>query len=215
MKRYYFFWGLFFLIVLFVAMTGSAQTVVTTGAIHGRVSDSSGGIVSGALVELFEVTTEAQQDRMTAKDGTFLFPALKIGQYSLKVTAPGFRTAEISSVTVQVGQTTTTDIRLQPGPSTQSIVVTATTPLLRTTESTLSTVVNRSMLDQVPLSGRRYTDFALLKPNASPDGQTGLVSFGGEQGGEDTGYANGNGANFFHLGRRKRYEHIFWQRAWR
>jgi hypothetical protein len=129
-------------------------------------------MVSGALVELLEGTTEAQQDRMTAKDGTFLFPALTIGQYSLKVTAPGFRTAEIPRVTVQMGQTTTTNVRLQPGPSTQSIVVTATTPLLRTTESTLSTVVNRSMLDQVPLSGRRYSDFALLTPNASPDGQT-------------------------------------------
>jgi Carboxypeptidase regulatory-like domain len=156
-------------------------------------------MVSGALVELLEVTTEAQQERMTAKDGTFFFSALTIGQYSLKVTAPGFRTAEISTVTVQVGQTTTTNVSLRPGPSTQSIVVTATTPLLRTTESTLSTAVNRSMLDQVPLSGRRYTDFALLTPNASPDGQTGLVSFGGEQGGEDTGYANGNSANSFTL----------------
>jgi hypothetical protein len=60
-------------------------------------------------------------------------------------------------------------------------------------------VVNRPLLDQVPLSGRRYTDFALLTPNSSPDGQTGLVSFGGEEGGEDTGYANGNGANSFTL----------------
>ena len=90
MKRCYLFLGLIFVFVLFVAMTGRAQTVVTTGAIHGRVSDSSGGMVSGALVELLEVTTEGQHHRMTAQDGTFLFPALTIGQYSLKVTAPGF-----------------------------------------------------------------------------------------------------------------------------
>ena len=90
MKSSYLFWGACSLIVLFVAVTARAQTVVTKGAIHGRVSDSSGGLVSGALVELLEVTTEAQQHRMTAKDGTFLFPALTIGQYSLKVTALGF-----------------------------------------------------------------------------------------------------------------------------
>jgi hypothetical protein len=86
---------------------------------------------------------------------------------------------------------------LQPGSIGESVDVTATTPLLRTTESTLSTVINRSLLDGLPLSGRRYTDFALLTPNSSPDGQAGLVSFAGEQGGEDSGYANGNGANVF------------------
>jgi hypothetical protein len=59
--------------------------------------------------------------------------------------------------------------------------------------------MNQDFLDDIPLSGRRYLDFALLSPNASPDGEAGLVSFAGEQGGEDTGYANGNGANAFTL----------------
>jgi hypothetical protein len=58
-------------------------------------------------------------------------------------------------------------------------------------------VINRSLLDGLPLSGRRFLDFALLVPNASPDGEQGLVSFAGEQGGQDTGYANANGANSF------------------
>ena len=177
----------------------NAQTVVTTGAIRGQVTDASGGAVPGASVQLREDATGGKLERLTQDDGVFLFPALAVGQYFLKVTAPGFQTAEIHAVTVQVGQTTTADVQLRTGSPSQTIQVTATTPLLRTTESTLSTVVNRSLLDQVPLSGRRYTDFALLTPNSSPDGQTGLVSFGGEQGGEDTGYANGNGANSFTL----------------
>jgi hypothetical protein len=53
------------------------------------------------------------------------------------------------------------------------------------------------MLDGLPLSGRRFLDFALLVPNASPDGQQGLVTFAGEEGGQDTGYANANGTNSF------------------
>jgi hypothetical protein len=199
MKRTVISFWLFSTFTFFAGVIASAQTVVTAGAIRGEVSDPSGGVVPGAGVQLLENARGEKQERLTNKDGVFLFPSLRVGQYFLKVTASGFQIAEIHAVTVQVGQTTTVNVRLRTGSSNQSIEVTGTTPLLRTTESTLSTIVNRSLLDQVPLSGRRYTDFALLTPNASPDGQTGLVSFGGEQGGEDTGYANGNGANSFTL----------------
>jgi hypothetical protein len=176
-----------------------AQTVVNTGSLRGLISDPSGAAIPAAQVELLEGRTGAISRQLSSRDGTFVFPALAIGQYSLTISASGFRTSRIHDVTVQIGQTSTTDLRLQPGSANESVEVTATTPLLRTTESTLSTVVNRSLLDELPLSGRRYTDFSLLTPNSSPDGQTGLVSFGGEQGGEDTGYANGNGANSFTL----------------
>ena len=70
-------------------------------------------------------------------------------------------------------------------------------PLLRTEDSNQSSVVNRELLDGLPLNGRRFLALALLVPSAAPDGQTGLVSFAGEQGGQDTGYANANSANSF------------------
>jgi hypothetical protein len=73
--------------------------------------------------------------------------------------------------------------------------VSGESPLLRSEDSNQSSVVSRELLDGLPLSGRRFLDFALLVPNAAPDGQNGLVSFAGEQGGEVTGYANG--ANSF------------------
>lgn len=172
---------------------------MSTGTISGVVYDASGAAVPGAKVILKSSSTELTQTRATTGEGTYLFPALPVGQYLLTVQAPGFQTREIREVTVRVGQALRVDARLQPGAESSSIVVTATTPLLRSTESTVSTVIDRKALDGLPLSGRRYTDFVLLTPNASPDGQTGLMSFGGEQGGEDTGYANGNGANAFTL----------------
>src|SRR5258708_25233308 len=186
------------LIVIMIVLSSflAAQTVMTNGSLRGRVTDPSGASVK-ALVELTEVATGANTSAMTNREGEFVFPALKVGLYSLKATAPGFRTSHIRGVTVQVGQTSTASVPLQVGAASESVDVTATTPLLRTTESTVSTVVNRSLLAGLPLSGRRYTDFTLLTPNSSPDGQSGLVSFAGEQGGEDTGYANGNGANVF------------------
>jgi hypothetical protein len=174
-----------------------AQTVVTTGTIRGKVSDQSGAAFPASTVILKEMATGKSYGRQTNHEGIFVFSALPVGTYGIRISAPGFKTTEIQSLVVQVGQTTAAAAILEAGATDQTVIVTAATPLLRPTESTLSTVITRSLLDGLPLSGRRYTDFALLTPNASPDGQSGLVSFAGEQGGEDSGYANGNGANSF------------------
>ncbi len=96
-----------------------------------------------------------------------------------------------------VGNTTSLDIRLQVGASGDAVKVSGTAPLLRPAESSASTVLDRSFIEELPLNGRRYTDFTVLTPNTSYDGDTGLVSIAGQQGGEDSGYANGNGGNAF------------------
>ncbi|MBV9267003.1 MAG: TonB-dependent receptor, partial [Acidobacteriaceae bacterium] len=174
-----------------------SQTVMTTGALRGRVTDPSGSVVARVLIRVTEASTSATSSTMTDREGEFVFPSLRVGVYSLRTTAPGFETSNIRNIAIEVGQVSTAQIPLTIGNINEVVDVTDTTPVLRTTDSTLSTVVNRALLDGLPLSGRRYTDFALLTPNSSPDGQSGLVSFAGEQGGEDTGYANGNGANVF------------------
>ena len=192
---------LFFLAILTVPFcSGSwAQTFINTGAISGTVLDKSGATVPHATVVLESVDEGFKQVRTTSADGTFSFPVLPVGRYELTINASGFQITEIRDLRVRVGQSAQVNASLQPGAQSSSIYVTANTPLLRSTDSTVSTVIDRDSLDDWPLSGRRYTDFELLTPNASPDGQMGLVSFAGEQGGEDTGYANGNGANAFTL----------------
>jgi len=184
------------LVVLLPAVV-AGQSAIVTGGIRGRVMDSTGAAIPAAQVELSERATGATSRHLTDGEGLFSFTALPVGRYSMKITAPGFRTVQVSEVSVQVGETSFSGIRLRPGPASESVDVIASIPQLRTTDSTISTVINRALIEDLPLSGRRYTDLSLLTPNSSPDGQSGLVSFAGEQGGEDTGYANGNGANSF------------------
>jgi hypothetical protein len=185
------------LVLIFGMAQLGAQTVVATGLVRGMVADDSGAMVQGATVVLLEHDTGQHLNRTTNGAGIFVFSSQPVGGYALEVTAPGFRKEVVEGVHVQVGQTTMVNVSLQPGASSETIVVSGESPLLRTEDSNLSSVVNRELLDGLPLSGRRFLDFALLVPDATPDGQSGLVSFGGEQGGEDTGYANGNGANSF------------------
>ena len=174
-----------------------AQSVVTTGVIRGVVADNSGALIPAATVVLVGVATGQNLTRATNSAGIFVFPSQSVGVYTLEARAIGFRRRRIDRIQVEIGQTTTVNVRLQPDAEGQSIVVSAESPLLRTEDSDQSAVVSREQLNDLPLSGRRFLDFALLEPNVTSDGQSGLISFAGEQGGEDTGYANGNGANSF------------------
>jgi Carboxypeptidase regulatory-like domain/TonB dependent receptor len=194
MKRFVYF---LVLLVGTLAAESHAQSVVTTGTVRGVARDGSGASILGATIVLLSSSTAQSTTRITNDAGIFVFPSQPIGTYRLEVTAAGFRKEFVEGVQVQVGQPTTVNVSLQPGAGTESITVHGESPLLRTEDSNQSSVISRDLLDGLPLNGRRFLDFALLVPNASPDGQNGLVSFAGEQGGEDTGYANANGANSF------------------
>jgi hypothetical protein len=174
----------------------AAQNVVLTGALSGRVTDQSGAVVPGVSVVVRNLATGVQQSAETNHAGLYWFPAVLPGSYSVHANLKGFREVE-ALVRVQVGNSTSQDIKLQVGPSADAIKIIGKTPLLRPTESSASTVLERSLIEELPLNGRRYTDFATLTPNTSYDGDTGLVSVAGQQGGEDSGYANGNGSNAF------------------
>ena len=174
------------LVVLASCALLPAQNVVLTGALSGRVTDQSGAVVPAASVVMRNLSTGVEQTAQTNNVGLYGFPTVMPGTYSLSASSKGFRGVEISLVRVQVGNTTTQDISLQVGASGDTVKVSGVTPLMRPTESSTSTVLERSFTQDLPLNGRRYTDFTTLSPNTSYDGDTGLVSIAGQQGGEDS-----------------------------
>ena len=184
------------LLVLLSCGLLTAQNVVLTGSLSGRVTDPSGAIVPGASVVLQSLATGVQQSAETNHAGLYRFPVVMPGTYSITASLKGFRDVQVL-VRVLVGNTTSQDVKLQVGSSTDTVKVIGETPLLRPEDSSASTVIDRSLIQDLPLNGRKYTNFMLLTPNTSYDGDTGLVSVAGQQGGEDSGYANGNGSTYF------------------
>jgi len=188
------------LIATLLALAGilqlPAQNVVLTGAIGGRVTDPSGAVVPGVPITVRNLATGVQETAETNHAGLYRFPVVMPGTYSITASSNGFRQVQ-ALVQVRVGNTTSQDIELQVGTGGDVVKVMGTTPLLRPEESSASTVIDRSLIEELPLNGRKYTDFMVLTPNTSYDGDTGLVSIAGQQGGEDSGYANGNGSNAF------------------
>jgi len=184
------------LVVLASGVFVTAQNVVLTGSLGGRVTDQSGAVVPGASVVVRNLATGVQESAETNHAGLYRFPVVMPGTYSITASLKGFRDIQVL-VRVLVGSTTSQDIKLLVGTGADSVKVSGTTALLRPEESSASTVLDRSLIEELPLNGRKYTDFAALTPNTSYDGDTGLVSIAGQQGGEDSGYANGNGSNAF------------------
>ena len=182
--------------VLATMLQLSAQNVVLTGAIGGRVTDQRGAVVQGASVVVQNLATGVQQTGKTNHDGLYRFPEVMPGAYSITASLKGFRDVQVL-VRVLVGNTTSQDVKLLVGASADTVKVIGTTPLLRPQDSSASTVIDRSLIEDLPLKGRKYTNFMMLTPNTSYDGDTGLVSIAGQQGGEDSGYANGNGSTSF------------------
>jgi hypothetical protein len=173
-----------------------AQNVVLTGAIGGRVTDKTGAVVPGVAVTVRNLATGVEESAESNHAGLYRFPVVLPGTYSITASRKGFRDVQ-ALVRVLVGSTTSLDVTLQVGAGGDTVKVTGTTPLLRPEESSASTVIDRSLIEELPLNGRKYTNFMVLTPNTSYDGDTGLVSIAGQQGGEDSGYANGNGSNAF------------------
>lgn len=194
MSRVFYVYGCVLLLAGGIAF---GQSAVSTGIISGQVTDASGAVMPGVQVSAINQATQVRYSTVTNQSGLYRLPPLPVGSYDVAFSMPHFETTQVRAVEVSVGRTTTLNPQLRVGSVTQQLTVEATGALLHPTDSTESTVVNQKLISNLPLNGRRYTDFVLLTPNANADGQFGLVSIAGQQGGADSGYANGNGSNSF------------------
>jgi Carboxypeptidase regulatory-like domain len=170
-----------------------AQNGVSNGSLSGAIQDSSGAILPGASVVLVHESTGIHSTATSNTRGIYVFPELPIGTYQAEVRLNGFKATTINGLRVSVGQTTNADVVMRVGDVQESIEVSAT-GVANPADPNPSAVIEKSSIDDLPLSGRRYTDFVLLTPNVTADGEFGHLSFAGQQGGTLSGYSNTSGS---------------------
>jgi len=165
--------------------------------IVGTVTDPSGGVVANAKVTITEVGTGQVYSLLTNESGEFLRPALKPSTYTVKVSAPGFRTAEQKDILLKAGERTGVDIALTVGDVGQTVEVNATAPLLQTESTQVGANINSKTLTDVPLGGQRnFAYLARLSPGVLPAEPGARDS---ANGGFSAGGVRGNGQNNFLL----------------
>ena len=163
-------------LLLFVAIVGSlaplsAQEI--TAAIVGTVVDPSGAPINGASVSATDSERGTVWTAKTNDAGVYNLPRVPVGNYSVKVSAPGFQTAVHPSFTLVLNQTARVDIQMKMGQVSETVEVSGSAPLLRTETGQLDTVIDSRTNVALPLATRNYIQLTLLAPGSiHPDPST-------------------------------------------
>jgi len=169
------------LLVLGLCGGAFAQSSVT-GAISGTVTDASNAVVPNAMVILLNVGTN-KEEMVTSDDaGRFKFNNLQPGTYLLTIKNSGFADYKQDQIMVEVGRTLTIDAALQVSGAQAEVNIVADVPLVNTETREFASNINQTTINELPMNGRRWSNFVMLTPGVVPDGSFGLLSFRGVSG---------------------------------
>jgi hypothetical protein len=160
---------LVFTLVLAACGTGFAQA---NGSIVGTVTDSVGATVQDATVALLNTGTGDSKTAKSSAAGDYQFLQLLPGMYKVTVTGASFKQFVRSNIEVTVNNATRIDAALQLGGVTETVEVTAESPLLSTQTSSLNYEVGTKQIDALPLNGRNVLNLVGLVPGVVPQGNT-------------------------------------------
>lgn len=158
-----------------------AQSTVT-GGINGTVTDPQGRAVPNAALTVTNIGTNSSVTVNADENGAYRVTNLQPGLYKVETTVSGFAPALADNITVEVGRSTPVDIPLTLGSATAEVEVTAEAPVVNTTDNANASNFDQTQINELPINGRRWSNFALLSPSAVPDGTFGLISFRGISG---------------------------------
>ncbi len=150
----------------------------TFGSISGSVTDASGAAMPDATATLTNSATETKQTVTTGPDGLYSFVNLPPGSYVLDVEKQGFKHFKRDPVVVQVQQAVRIDVPMEVGAVTQTVEITAETPLLTPTTTSLGQVVDERKTNEIPLNGRNVFTLITLSPAAVANGNGSGTSAG-------------------------------------
>lgn len=170
-----------FVALLLVSLPAYSQ--LNLGHIYGTITDQSGAVIAGATLTITDVARGVSRSLTTDSSGAYSAPGLTPSTYRVRVEAKGFNTLERQDLTLGVGQELRIDLSLQAGTQTQQVVVTGELPLINTTSAVISSTLDTTMIDELPINGRLYTKLL--------DYTAGLF---GKPGGNSPAYAS-NGAS--------------------
>lgn len=177
-----------FLLILFLVAVAVAQE--TTGTITGNVTDSSGAVVPGAKVDASSPMLVRMLTVNTDHGGGFHLPKLPPGEYTVVVTAPGFRSVRQAGIQVSVGRTSTLTFKLEVGAITESVTIEATSVQVDVAASAATTSVNREFFDRMPKT-RNFDSLIQLAPGTRSEPKSGQYQIDGASGSENSWIIDG------------------------
>jgi hypothetical protein len=168
-------------------VSGLAQSA--TGTISGQVLDPDGRAIAEAEILMVSDLTGLQYETKSNEDGLYVIANLPPGKYRIQVSKIGFKALIKPDVVLNVQDALSINFKLPIGAASIVVTVPGGAPLVNTTDASVSTVVDRQFVENMPLNGRSFQDLILLTPGVvtvSPQfgaetGQTGEFSVNGQR----------------------------------
>src|SRR5690349_5089667 len=151
-------------LALLLCPAAFSQTI--TASLQGRVADSSGAVLTKANVTA--TNTETGFSRSTTSDdlGQYKIASLPVGTYKVEVKAGTFQ-PQSRNVALTIGESATVDFSLTPGQVEQEITVTGEGAMIEPSRTSTDTVIEQAQIQNLPVNGRQFIDFALLAPGVT------------------------------------------------
>ena len=157
-------------LICWCALAASAFGQGSTAELSGTVTDESGAAVPHAKVTLTRADTGILQPTTGDGNGEYHFTLLKPGIYSISAEAPGFKKTIQTNLELQVDQSAEVNLKLSVGSLNEAVEVTAAAPLLESETSSLGTVIDTKLVQDLPLNGRNFVQLATLTPGVNGTG---------------------------------------------
>jgi hypothetical protein len=165
---------------------GAARSEAQSATLTGVVSDSSNAVIPNATVEVLEVSTQTRQAAKTNASGFYSVANIMPGVYTITVKSAGFETDTRTSVEVSIGAKLSLDFALKVGSQSDTVQVDGSGAEINTTDASVSTLISRNFVENLPLNGRSFQSLITLSPGtevvpSSGVGSSGEISVNGQR----------------------------------
>lgn len=139
-----------------------AQT--STTQLSGTVTDSSGASVPAAQVTATNEATGLKYTIGTTDAGVYAFPSVPVGSYTLQVDKTGFKKYQLTKIVLQINTPATVNAVLEVGSAVETVQVEATAEMLQTNNATIGNVIERKVIEALPMNGRNPLLLLIYEP---------------------------------------------------
>ncbi len=169
------------------AAPADAQAI---GSIFGKVTDASGGVLPGVTVTVSGPSLQAPLVATTSESGTYQFPSVPIGTFTVTFELASFKKAQRPNVVITTGFNAGVDQKLEIGSMSEEVTISAASPVVDTKKTATGATFTADILEKIPTARDPWQII-----NMTPGVQAGL-NVGGSSSGQQVGLSSrGTGAN--------------------
>lgn len=157
----------FLILILTVCLFAATALAQTTGSLGGTVSGADGAIPNAQIV-VRDNQTGREVTVQSGGDGSFQVSKLEFGNYTVMITAPGFKTFTATELKIDAGREYSLNPTLEVGGIEETVTVQAGADIVNSVNAELSTTVSPKQVIDLPLNGRNPLSLVSLQAGANP-----------------------------------------------